>query len=873
MYSIANSTNRKKITLTIFLILSFVIPSVILIIAYAMNKIWLGSDKTVLISDLRSLNFPLSASLRHVLSGDASIFYQTYSLLGSGNISTYMSSYSGLFSWFMGMFPYKMLPDVLYVIEVVETGLCGLTCFLYFRFGHIRPLFLNDNYELRANDRFLKILPDIFALVFSTLYATCSYNMVYFVNMPWMNITISLPIVLLGIDKIIESRFKKDTRGVKEFLFADIKIDLILILSFAYSLYSCYYITFATGIFGLIYFALRMVDVFKKEDFFKKLFGSVYECGVSVILGTGLVMPLLLPTLLSLNKSEVYLAGNASLNNGLILRNPLKLFSMLIPGADAVISDGNGLPFIYCGVITLILFLVFLFLPRVRVSQKIATVMVFAFFIMSLSLFPLYEMWHGGRVPNWHPGRFTYTFAMFLVMVAFRTGCLICEGFVKTQNGKSSRKDGLGRILISVMALYALAETTINASNVFMRLNINYGYEWKNIYESIVEDIGPISDYVIENDPYSRMVNTHTYTQNDPAIFGYNGFEYFNSTFNQYGAGAFYKLGTKTHYNFALDYGFTPALMKLMGYKYIVYNKDNEELIESAYNVESVFDHNGLGLGKLNDALPLGFVVSENCLDSDGKMESNEIDNQNLILSDLCGTGIQAFKEINTTMTENTSDDSEESDGVYFTNLDFVTESENGIWFFMEDYELDSIPEEDKKEVRIFVENTGEELVFEAGVSQYAVFLGKFDPKENVKVEISGYYPLGKMHIYEFDSNELNKAMNILGEDTLNVEYYKKGTLKGDIDVKKDGLLFFSIPYENGYKLYIDGEKSDITLYRGVFLCTNITKGYHSIELAFCVPGFFPGVFMCTITICIITFLTVVRLQNKLMKNKTIGAF
>ena len=102
MYSISNSTNKKKTTLTIFLILSFIIPSVILIIAYAMNKIWLGSDKTVLISDLRALNFPLSASLRHVLSGDASIFYQTYSLLGSGNISTYMSSYSGLFSWFMG---------------------------------------------------------------------------------------------------------------------------------------------------------------------------------------------------------------------------------------------------------------------------------------------------------------------------------------------------------------------------------------------------------------------------------------------------------------------------------------------------------------------------------------------------------------------------------------------------------------------------------------------------------------------------------------------------------------------------------------------------------------------------------------------------
>ncbi len=853
MISTINKNRHKNKSFIIFLVLSFIVPSAIVVIAYALNKIWPGSEKLVLISDLRALNFPLSASLRYVLSGNATIFYQTYSLLGSGNISTYMSSYSGLFSWLMGMFPLKMLPDVMYFIEVFETGICGLTCFLYFRFGHIRSHFLTNSFEDNTANRFLKKLPDLFAVVFSVLYATCSYNMVYFVNMPWMNITISLPIILLGIDKIIESKFNKNKTTIKAFLSIDIKIDLILILSFAYSLYSCYYITFASGIFGLIYFALRMIDEFKKEEFAKKLFGSVYECGVSVILGTGLVMPLLFPTLLSLNKSNVYLSGYSSADMGLFLKNPLKLLSMFLPGADVIISDGNGQPFIYCGVFSLILFVAFILLPGVKARQKIATLCVLAFFIMSLSVFPLYMLWHGFRTPNWHPGRFTYTFVLFIIITAYKSCCIISRRISdKNSNNINMEKMGIGIIVIPIVIIYVFIEALLNTSDVFMRLNINYMYDSRSKYEMVADDAIAFTKNMKEEKTDGRVLNSTFFTHNDSALFGYNGFGYFCSTFNQFGAGAFYKLGTMTGYNYSNDIGFTPIVMDLFGYRYIKNNRGEEDYLENGLGIDkSIVDGEDLFI-RNDDALSIGYVVSERCKEEQGSMGTDELNNQNLVLSDLCGMDIEVFKEIDYSVTEEICDDNIKKTDIVFNPI-----NDNGIWLFIEDYFYEEEIDKDKKEILVSVDGKEARYTFDAGQYTCAVFLGKFELNNDVTVHIESYYPIGKVHVEECNSEELKRALSLLNDEMMDVSYYKKGKLVGDINVKEDGVIFFSIPYEEGYKLYIDGELHKLDLYRNVFLCSDITEGEHEIRLVFHTPGLFFGLIVFFATVIIIIFLLI----------------
>ncbi len=853
-------SGKVKWIIPFTIIMSFILPAILVVIAYAMNKIWPGSEKTVLISDLKALNFPLAGSLRYVISGDSSIFYQTNSLLGSGNISTYMSSYSGLFAWAMGMFPYKMLPDVLYFIEVVEIGLCGLTCCLYFCYGHFFRFFIKDkNIEYEKEYCHTWIIYGMM-IVLSSLYALCSYNIVYFVNMPWINISISLPLIMLGMDFIIDSHQKcENDAGWKSYLKIDIRSCLLLIFSFAYSLYSCYYITYASGIFGLMYFLLRVFDYNRTELSFKFVVSAVYKCGISIILGTCIVMPLLLPALLSLNKSEVYLLNSNFEMRNFFHKNPLVIFSRFLPDADAEISDGSGLPFIYCGVVSILLFAVYFFIPQINRSQKILAGLIFSFYIASLCFLPLYALWHGGRVPNWHPGRFTYTFSFFIILIAFRTCCILYV--TKINCVKPGSRENILKICVAFALVYVLSESLLNASVVFSKLNIYYVYNRRETYEKIVDDISPISFYINKNDPFYRMINPHTFTQNDSAFFGYNGFGYFNSTFNQFGAGAFYKLGTMTFYNYSLDYGFSPIVMDLFGYKYIVYNSKNADIIKRGYGTDEVFSSGKLNLGANYDALPIGFLASEKCNDTQKMLDTDEFENQNIIISDLCGMELSPLKSIEFIKSKTI-----EEDGAEIATLCFSPRNDNGVWLFIEDNYYDGEIEEEKKTIEVSVEGSDDSYAFEAGVCAWAVFLDNFFAGEEVCLNIKSYYPYGDIRLAELDFDELRSGLETLKKNTLDVNEYKKGKLSGKIIAEKDGILFFSIPYENGYKLFVDGIEREPDLYRGVFLCTDLSKGEHDIELVFVPPGLVAGITLCIISLAVIIIMVLSNLRN--IKNK-----
>ena len=60
--------------------------------------------------------------------------------------------------------------------------------------------------------------------------------------------------------------------------------------------------------------------------------------------------------------------------------------------------------------------------------------------------------------------------------------------------------------------------------------------------------------------------------------------------------------------------------------------------------------------------------------------------------------------------------------------------------------------------------------------------------------------------------------------------------LLGNINVTKDGYLVTSIPYDEGFTLYIDDEKVEIEKVNKAFVGSKITKGEHSIRLVYHSP-------------------------------------
>ena len=75
----------------------------------------------------------------------------------------------------------------------------------------------------------------------------------------------------------------------------------------------------------------------------------------------------------------------------------------------------------------------------------------------------------------------------------------------------------------------------------------------------------------------------------------------------------------------------------------------------------------------------------------------------------------------------------------------------------------------------------------------------------------------------------------------LNVTDYSDTKIEGTIDVKEDGTMMTSIPYEKGWKAYVDGEKVDINAINKAFCSIDLKAGKHTIEFKYIPYGFVLG--------------------------------
>ena len=65
----------------------------------------------------------------------------------------------------------------------------------------------------------------------------------------------------------------------------------------------------------------------------------------------------------------------------------------------------------------------------------------------------------------------------------------------------------------------------------------------------------------------------------------------------------------------------------------------------------------------------------------------------------------------------------------------------------------------------------------------------------------------------------------------------KGNRICGEITVKKKGYLITSIPYDEGFTLWIDGEEVQKELVNTAFLGAKIGEGRHRVEIRYHAPG------------------------------------
>lgn len=111
-------------------------------------------------------------------------------------------------------------------------------------------------------------------------------------------------------------------------------------------------------------------------------------------------------------------------------------------------------------------------------------------------------------------------------------------------------------------------------------------------------------------------------------------------------------------------------------------------------------------------------------------------------------------------------------------------------------------------------------------------------PSEYLDVEISkGKYVISDVNVYAFDYSKVKKIKKYHDEFMIDKDKTSGDYIFGNINVTRDNSYFnLSIPYDEGYNIYVDGEKVSYEKTNISFIGFPIDKGYHEIKIEYTAP-------------------------------------
>lgn len=873
--------------------LSMICTIGVMMLVYYCYELFPFGEKTILRMDLYHQYGPLFAELYDRVTNLKSFFYSWQTGLGSpfmGNFYNYLSSPSMLF---MLLFGHENMPEAIASMIVAKAALAAASFTFYLKKSHNRH--------------------DFSSAAFGVLYAMCGYFIAYYWNVMWIDTMAYFPLVILGIENIINKRSPK-----------------LYIPILALTLLTNYYMGYMVCIFSVLYFLVyffsnnEILSVTsdtpytlkengkKKIKFLDLIKGNIllrsgFTFAFASIGAACLVAFALIPV--------YFILKSCSATSGTFpteYKSYFTIFDFLANHLASVnptirSSGTDVLPNVFCGMATLILVPLYLFTKSVSIKEKAAHVFLLGLLYFSFNLNVLNYIWHGFHYPNDLPYRFSFMYCFILLKLAHKAFTRLNEF-----SGRSILGAGLG-VLIAIILIQELGsknveDITILISMIFVvtyclvfALMKDTKYQQSAVsvlllcciigelacantdrytmnqpksafagdYQEFVTLKKDLDEY--DGDDTYRMELLSSRARMDPAWYGYNGISTFSSMAYEKMSNAQSNLGMFGNYINSYTYNLqTPVYNMMHSLKYVV---DNHPTV----NVESDYYTKLMSSGKFTAYeneyyLPIGFAADDAL-----KLWYSAQVNPFKVQGDWFeyATGVpDVFKM----MTIN---------DVYYFQFDQITSGlENGdIYFTKPDTGLGeatfhlSVPE--TRHCYLFVDSycfdqitigKGNETFVQNTSEPYIYDLGLVTPGETITVLISvkdrdyGYFDFYPFYV---DDEALNKGYEILKEGQLNVESFEETKITGTVKAKEDCLFFTSIPYEEGWKVKIDGkeiDKADYVALEDAYLCFNLPKGEHTVELSFEQRGFKIGALISAVTVLLMVL--VAALFTVLRKEK-----
>ncbi len=836
--------------------LSFGIPCLILLLSYFIFGVYPFGDESVLSLDLNGQYVYYYDYMYDVFAGEESVFY-SWSRNLSGEFMGIIGYYLGSpFNFLVWMFPRNMITEGLLTMMVTKVGAIGLCMSIYLSRGKgYRPLT---------------------CIVFASSYALCSYTMVQTMNPMWLDGVMILPLVVYGIEKLMdEGKF------------------IMLTISLVYAFVTCFYIGFMIAIFSAIYFIYYSVAS-HKEGLHRLFIGRGVLFTVVALVSAMISCYMLIPVYnsLSYGKFDFSEPDYSTVYTNFDL---IEMLDKMFPLTYDTVRM-SGLPFIYCGTIVLLMLPCYFFMKKIRGRDRIASAAIISVICVSMWICQVDMLWHGGQLPNWLPYR--YSFMLSFLMVRFSA-----EAFDSIQEIRKKHIAGIAAAWFGVLLLIEKADnfledidrdtmdslqvilpamfilfvisaaviqlkdklnrksmcivlTAIISAEIFantftqlLRQDQDIVYSTRPSYVDVIVPTREVVDEIkAEDEGFYRIEKTYHRTVNDPMAAGMYGLSHSSSTLNAKPIELLSRLGFSARSHYTRSSGGTEITNSLMGVKYILSCEDN-----STGNIKSKDD---ITVTENEYAMPMAYLVDNDV--EDLELSATEpLANQNeLLMTMLNGTQVitdetqekEYFSRIiddvhleTVNVTQGKTTDGHHSfkqkqEGLN-TEIVYTFEMPETSALYM------YLPSKYERTVNVWLNRETFLGTYFEGDNNSIMKIGDFEAGESVTIGLtltrSDLYFREAQFLY-CDDEAISADLGALKErnkETV-VERTTPTKLTITVNAGKEDMLFTTVPVEKGWKIKVDGIETEYVELLDALIGVPLNEGKHVIEMSFTTAGY-----------------------------------
>lgn len=812
-------------------ILAFITPVLIMIGIFIQRGIWPFGEQSFLRTDLYHQYAPFMAEFLRKLRAGEGLTWSWNIGLGSNFVSLMAYYLASPLNWLVILCPPAYVIEFITFWVVVKIGLSSLT-FAYY---------LSKRYRTRN-----------FALaLFGTLYSLSAYMAAYSWNIMWLDCIFLAPLILLGLERLI----KED----KCFLYC---------ITLALSILSNYYISIMICMFLVLYFIVLVFDkTLKPREFLRKSFNF----GLYSLLAGCMAGIFLIPAIMALGTTA---SADSTFPKSLTVY--FSIFDMLARHmVNLPVETGlDHWPNIYCGVATMILVPLYVMNKKIPFREKITRISLLFFLLISFSTNILNYIWHGFHYPNSLPCRQSFLYVAILLCMGFEAWLrikassraqivgsfwgalgfiLLCQEFVTDETIEFHhylvtaiflgiyalliylyRRKKTAKVTLAVVALAVIvAESAMNTGITSVTYTNRTNY-WKNTESmaALTEQVKEQEDTFFRIEKYDSLRRT----KNDGTWVGFPSASIFSSTANSSVTSLYKEWGMEGSTNAYCFRGSTPLTSALLSVKYM-YSTDST--LETGLHT-LVGSDGSISMYEATYWLPLGFMLPADINTTWSYKSGNDIGMQNNFVQ--AATGIsnvfQFFANVTSTNSQ-TLDVTE--DGYYYVAVNNSSVEKYNVTYVFAD-----LSRKDDTSV-----------TYGDGKRSYILNLGWLESGDSFTISSSDEDNMS-LSIFRLNEEKLAEAIEMLGSQSLVVDEYTSSTVSGHITCTEDGLMYTSIPYEEGWTALVDGKEVEVVPFADTMLSIPLTAGEHTIELRYYPSGLNEGILIsCVALFCFLLLVTV----------------